>query len=175
MCGHLRKIVDNKSLYNYNSNFSSQKGYFSQCILFRNVLKKDFFDFNYNKIINGDTFLMLYLSNFGKFKILNFVGSAYRISDVGIWSLKDANEKYIKSTLSYNEMMEFFKKYNYNKSIKDVELYKIDNLIRYAIRLKKEKYIIKSIYYYFAFIFFIVIKRRITLTNIKTSIQFLIK
>ncbi|MEO0037348.1 MAG: hypothetical protein RIQ59_559 [Bacteroidota bacterium] len=172
LTGHLRNIVNNQNISINSSLIQFDEGYYSQCILFRNVLKNDFFDFNYSKLITGDTFLMLYLENFGKFKLLNFVGSSYRVSNTGVWSLKQADEKYHKSNLSYNEMLLFFNKYNYKISFSKVVTYKIDNFIRYAIRLKEEKAYFRSLYYYLKYNFNFIIKGRVNLVNIKTSIRY---
>lgn len=172
LVSHSRILVDEKSFHLKNHPDFSEIGFHTQCILFRNIFQKDFLDFDFSKILNGDTFLMLYIENFGKFKILDFTGSAYRISHTGVWSLKDIDEKYIKSTKSLDEMLSFFENNNYLKSSKKVESYKIDNLIRYSNRLKEEKFYFKSFSYYLKYISMIIYKRKITLVNIKIAFKY---
>ena len=136
LVGHNRITVDGK-----NCEIHSEKllapDYYTQCILFLNVLKTDYLQFDNRNIANGDTFLILYLSNFGKKKILDFVGAAYRISDVGIWSKISPEQKLNSSNKSLDGMIAFFEKFNYPESKKIAEEYKLNNHVTYLLRVGK--------------------------------------
>ncbi|MBG6187903.1 glycosyltransferase [Flavobacterium sp. CAN_S2] len=173
LTSHHRSIVDENNKKLSNSEYQ-EIGYFTQCILFKNVLLNDFLSFDSSKINNGDTFLMVYLMNFGDFNILNFVGSAYRVSEVGVWSLNDINKKYSKSFISYTFMISFFAQYNYKKSLQIIKNYKIDNYIRYSIRLKQNNELPKSIYFLLLYVVNFCYYGKISKSNIKTAIKYFI-
>lgn len=130
LTGHERILVteNGEQLKDKNKN---KADYYTQCLVFKNVLKDDFLNYDTINIVNGDTFLILYLNNFGKSIILDFIGSAYRISSSGVWSTLNADIRYKLAHESLKSMFIFFKKYNYFKSAKTVNLYLLDNEIRY--------------------------------------------
>jgi glycosyltransferase involved in cell wall biosynthesis len=151
LTGHHRIIVDENSKVINDSNVESAD-YHTQCLFFRNILQHNFLSYDARKIVNGDTFLLLYLENFGRFKLLDFNGSAYRQSNSGVWALKSIDDKFAISNSSFETMMVFFRKYNYNISIKKLQEYIIDNKYRFAIRLKEENRIKESLFYFFKFL-----------------------
>lgn len=140
LAGHKRILVDEygDQIENRNKN---NIDYYTQCLLFKNILKDDYLNFNGSFIANGDTFLVLYLKNFGKAKVLDFIGSAYRISESGTWSLKTHQEKYEMALKSYNSMVIFFKRNNYLNSVRTVQGYIIDNELIYIQRLQKHLFL----------------------------------
>lgn len=85
----------------------------TQSFVFKNILKNDFLNNELNTILNGDTFLLYYLENFGEITSMDFTGGVYRITGDGIWTSLDINEKYSISQKSYNSMLKFFKEHNY--------------------------------------------------------------
>jgi len=137
LCSHERIIIDERSKEIKNSNIS-KVDFHTQCLLFRNVVRNDFLKNNLN-ITNGDTFLICYLLNFGKGKILEFIGSAYRVSSIGVWSKISFEEKYLNSSESLSNMKYFFKVNKYKYSVKIISDYIIDNKIRYLKRGGKLK------------------------------------
>lgn len=58
-------------------------------------------DMPQKKIVNGDTYLMIYLLQFGKIKYLDFISGTYRIHKGGIWSHGAEVEKYVNSIDTY--------------------------------------------------------------------------
>lgn len=130
LTGHRRIIVDEKGQVLTNTEFDHQDLY-TQCLLFKNVIKKDFLNFSPKNIINGDTFLILYLKNFGKNKILDFCGSAYRVSSTGAVSMVDPLKRNQISKKSLNAVLLFFEKYKYRLSAHQVKALIISNKISY--------------------------------------------
>jgi len=129
LVGHHRYIVDENS--ELIQNRKSTPMYYTQCILFKNLIKSDFLNYR-NTIVNGDTFLMTYLENFGNKKNLDFYGAAYRISNAGVWSNIDLQKRNELARSSLDQMESFFEKYNYEKSLRIVKKYKIDIRVRYV-------------------------------------------
>lgn len=135
LTGHLRIVVDENGNELPHNKYRKNSLY-TQCLLFRNILKDDFLNYKSN-ISNGDTFLITYLRNFGKVKVFDFVGSAYRVSNSGVWSKKEANFRNSESRKSLLLMLEFFKKYKYYKSEQIIKGYLIDNEISYHRHIKE--------------------------------------
>jgi glycosyltransferase involved in cell wall biosynthesis len=105
---------------------------YTQCILFRNVLKDDYLRNNL-RIINGDTFLIYYLQNFGKTRILNFAGSVYRVHAAGIWSMVSKEKRAIDAIDSLYEMKKFFGQNRYKKALSEVDVAIIDKKIYFLL------------------------------------------
>ncbi|MBP6377749.1 MAG: glycosyltransferase [Kaistella sp.] len=133
LVGHKSKLVGVE-----NQKLESFLELQTQSLLFRNVIRDDFYN-DFPKIVNADTFMLLYLENFGKFKLLDFFGSVYRLTGSGVWTSLSDEEKKITSVRSYKQMLIFFNKYGYKKSYKkvkcwlyDVELYKFLNAGRFS-------------------------------------------
>jgi len=59
-------------------------------IMFRNIHLKEMPNIN---VYGGDTFLMIYLSQYGKTKFINDVTGCYRVHDTGVWSNLNQIEK----------------------------------------------------------------------------------
>lgn len=166
-----RIIVDEKNSIIERPKFHNN-GYYTQCVTFRNIIKSDYFKFNVSNIYNGDTFLLLYLENFGKFKVLDFYGSAYRISTVGIYSSIDYETRFKYADKSLNSIMLFFKNNNYNKSLIKTKRYKLYNYELYFLKLKRNKKYVKSLKYYFKFLFYVIVYRQFSLYCLKTSVAY---
>lgn len=73
--------------------------------------------------------MILYLKSIGKSEILDFVGSAYRVSDAGIWSKIEPDIRNELSNKSLKAMLEFFVKNNYKFAEKEVRGFLLDNQI----------------------------------------------
>ncbi|WP_374330135.1 glycosyltransferase family 2 protein [Soonwooa sp.] len=134
LTSHKRILVDKSSNEIINLSIS-KNDYHTQCLLFKNILKEDYLKNNSN-IFNGDTFLIIYLSNFGKSKILDFVGAAYRIVETGVWSTIGSQDRAEKTEESYKDMRIFFSKYKYFRSLNQLDKYELDSEI---ILFKKRK------------------------------------
>lgn len=52
-------------------------------------------------VMNGDTYLLIYLSQFGKIKYLDCVTAVYRIHDGGIWSNRNMESKCVNAIETY--------------------------------------------------------------------------
>lgn len=136
LTSHRRIIVNQDSRQVLDSTLSTAD-FNTQCLLFRNVLKDDFLNYDMDGIINGDTFLLLYLNNFGKFKIMDFEGAAYRVSSAGIWSLTPRDRR-IEITLdSFLNILKFFNEFGYGLSAQTVKKYIVDNRTNYMINADK--------------------------------------
>lgn len=96
-------------------------------------------------VINGDTFLWVYVLQFGDFYFDSQVGpSVYRIHSQGLWSTKSS---YKKSELSYSTYQLMDSAFLNRKSIK-LQLFQIRfHLFYYAMKEKKWR---KSLGYYFS-------------------------
>lgn len=125
--GHERLIVNEESEF-IELEESKRGELYTQCILFRNILKDDYLQ-NTLKITNGDTFLIFYLQNFGKTQILNFTGSVYRVHSAGMWSMVSEEKRCTDAISSLFEMKKFFKKHHYKKALKEVEIAIVDKNI----------------------------------------------
>lgn len=137
LVSHKRIIVDQKSQIIKDTAVPTDD-LFTQCLLFRNVIKEEFYIFDSSQITNADTFLILYLENFGKAKLLDFIGAAYRISASGIWSMVSSTVRYEKATNSYKSMLNFFQINHYTASIKVVHRHLLFREInRYLARPSK--------------------------------------
>lgn len=148
LTSHSRIIVNENSERLRNTD-SLAKDYGTQCIVYKYLLKKDIHDFNTTGIVNGDTFLLTYLRNFGKMKILDFVGSAYRKTDSGVWAKYDYRKKFELALHSFTKMECFFTKNNYLKSVKLTKMMMIRRMCVFAIDLKSDNYRKEAYKYYF--------------------------
>lgn len=117
ICGHWRKIVDEKSNLIINENDFKINHLSTQCVVFRNRA----FDKLFLKYMEhpscGETFLYYYLYQYGRVKILPFFGANYRHSKEGVWSLK-SKEKQFK--IAYEGRLQI---QNYFKEIKNETLF----------------------------------------------------
>ena len=105
ICGHQHNLVRDNLIIGSKE---YKPGLHTQCILFRNVFPDEFF-FNYSiKVFNADTFLFLYLKQFGKSKVLNFNGANYRFHESGVWSSLSPFIKLEKAYKSFDTMIEYF-------------------------------------------------------------------
>jgi glycosyltransferase involved in cell wall biosynthesis len=168
LVSHKRNIIENNKIIKEN-----EEGFFSQCILFKNIIDKIFLDFDSSKIINLDTFLMLFLENFGKFHMMDFTGSVYRLGNQGVWSKIDIERKFYLSQKSLKEMQLFFKLNNLNKSILIIKDYELDNYLRFSKRLKENKHYYKSFNYLLIFIAYTFYYNKFSINRFKSIIHFL--
>ena len=105
ICGHQRNVIKNNLII---SSKEYKPDLHTQCILFRNMFPDELF-FNYLfKVVNADTFLYLYLKQFGKSKVLNFNGANYRFHESGVWSPLSLSSKLEKAYKNFDPMIEYF-------------------------------------------------------------------
>jgi glycosyltransferase involved in cell wall biosynthesis len=99
-------------------------------ICYRNVVKD--FPEEFNKVINGDNFLISLLGSFGKGKYLtNILPAVYRKHEGGIWSMKTDKDKMIATITTFYWLFQYYKrigKIDFANSCLDFMRYKIDNL-----------------------------------------------
>lgn len=88
----------------------------TQSFVFKNILKEDYLKKHPKEIINCDTFLRIYLEEFGKTMLLGFIGGVYRITGKGIWTSIETEKRYCIAQCSHHAMLKFFKEHNYKKS-----------------------------------------------------------
>ena len=119
LSGHKVQVIINGELKDTTGKWQTQS------LLFRNVLKKDILN-NFPQIVNGDTFLLFYLENFGKFEMQDFTGAVYRYTGEGVWTKLTQSEKLNTAKKSYTQMISFFETYHYKKTAKKVKLWSYD-------------------------------------------------
>jgi glycosyltransferase involved in cell wall biosynthesis len=114
-------IAKSKLPINRRENFSKDElktgiWILTQTMCFRNLVKeypKGFF-----KVLNGDTFLISFLGNYGRgLFIENINPSYYRINESGVWSMKTNIERKLKSLSTTIELLKFYKTKNDKKFI----------------------------------------------------------
>jgi glycosyltransferase involved in cell wall biosynthesis len=169
LVSHKRNVIENNKII-----IEKEEGFFSQCILFKNIIDKNFLDFDSSKIINLDTFLMLFLENFGKFHMMDFTGSVYRLGNQGVWSKIDIERKFYLSQKSLKEMQIFFKLNNLNRSILIIKDYELDNYLRFSKRLKENKHYYKSFNYLLIFIAYTFYYNKFSINRFKSIIHFFV-
>jgi glycosyltransferase involved in cell wall biosynthesis len=169
LVSHKRDVIENNKII-----IEKEEGFFSQCILFKNIIDKNFLDFDSSKIINLDTFLMLFLENFGKFHMMDFTGSVYRLGNQGVWSKIDIERKFYLSQKSLKEMQIFFKLNNLNRSILIIKDYELDNYLRFSKRLKENKHYYKSFNYLLIFIAYTFYYNKFSINRFKSIIYFFV-
>lgn len=119
LSGHKVQVIINGELKETSGKWQTQS------LLFRNVLKKDILN-NFPQIVNGDTFLLFYLENFGKFEMQDFTGAVYRYTGEGVWTKLTQSEKLNTAKASYTQMISFFETYHYKETAKKVKLWSYD-------------------------------------------------
>lgn len=117
-----------KVINTYDKSFKLKNEFHTSGLLFRNVISREFIEFDYqnNPIFNLDTFLILYLLEFGDRKILEFIGSCYRIGQQGVYSSKSTLERRELMLLSYHSSKKFFQVNKMKKSLKELKKYILD-------------------------------------------------
>lgn len=119
LTGHKVQVIINAELKETTGKWQTQS------LMFRNVLKKDILS-NFPQIVNGDTFLLFYLENFGKFEMQDFTGAVYRYTGEGVWTKLTQSEKLNAAKASYTQMISFFENYHYKETAKKVKLWSYD-------------------------------------------------
>ena len=119
LSGHKVQVIINGELKETTGKWQTQS------LMFRNVLKTDILN-NFTQIVNGDTFLLFYLENFGKFEMQNFTGAVYRYTGEGVWTKLTQSEKLNTAKASYTQMISFFETYHYKETAKKVKLWSYD-------------------------------------------------
>jgi glycosyltransferase involved in cell wall biosynthesis len=122
LCSHNRIRVDanNKILIRDEFKYINTKVPYTQCVLFRNVFPdKTFFEYA-EKITNADGFLFNYLEMYGKVGFMDFIGSAYRVHENGVWSMLNKKKQYEESKKSLEVMIDYFNLTNNKRIVKKV-------------------------------------------------------
>lgn len=138
LVSNLRSIVD-RAGNEIDSSRLGIRGYSSCCIFFKNVFKNDIVE-SPPSVFNEDIFVLMYMENYGKFAILDFVGSAYRQSEAGLWTNLMESDKATRLRESLGRMLEFFKKYGYVKAVRVIRQKIIQNEMRAIANTNKSKW-----------------------------------
>lgn len=177
VCSHNRIRVDqnNKIIVHNEFEHFGKKNLFTQCILFKNIFPDELYFSYAKKIFNGDTFLFLYLEQFGKIGFLDFIGAAYRISDTGIWSKIDKKKQYELSRKSLEQILLYFQNVDNKKQVLKIKKYLANLEIHLLTSLLKQNDllgVLKKLYMFNK----INLKNKIfTITNLKINIFYIIK
>jgi len=95
-----------------------QKDQSTASLLFRNVLKTNFFPDWYFKIRNADYGLVVLLAQYGKFKYFNKPMSAYRVHPGGIWSPLSRMVTTTHDLEFYQHLETYFRERNLKQAIR---------------------------------------------------------
>lgn len=106
---HHRYINENGNLTKEESN----KNIFTQCLVFRNVLKPSDYDY-LSTVFNADSFLKLILEIKGQIEFMDFYGAVYRYNALGAYSSLSKLEKYKRGLDSLNKMKIYLNKFEKN-------------------------------------------------------------
>lgn len=107
------------------------------CLLFRNVFREDILTYP-KKIVNEDVFIVTYVMEFGKAKVLDFIGSVYRhVGTSSAWAHLSLTEKAVRFRPALKTMLEFFKQYGYKKSVRRIRYLMAANEIRFVSNAEK--------------------------------------
>ena len=145
ICGHDRRRVDehNQVILETEKLYGPIKLY-TQCVVFRSAYLEDFSKYIAPKLTIGDFPLFLYLSIYGKSKVLDFIGACYRVSDSGVWGKKGLEERFERRLPSYDALEIYFKKHNHNKQLRILYSYKERSHLKYLIFLIKRGQFLKG-------------------------------
>jgi len=120
ICGHHRYLLYDKQ---YTLVKNIQKQIKTQCAVFKSEpVKSEIFLKYLSEVFNGDNFLFSYLFQLGKFKILNFYGAVYRISDSGAYSLLPLELKIDKGYKTYEIKKKLFYEMGFELNIVEFEI-----------------------------------------------------
>jgi len=123
VCSHNAKIIDNnnKHIQNFKipelfedktySKLELKKGahLLTLSMCFRNVIKE--FPYEIHKVINGDTFLISILGQYGKGKYIQAITPAmYRVHVTGVWSMINELKKIEHRVLFYYYLKKYYVK-----------------------------------------------------------------
>lgn len=110
ICGHWQTTIDQygKTMISEKDDRSKLKNLATRCVVFRNILKEDFYKHLTEYKNLGETFIYHYLSQFGRSEILPFHGAAYRISPVGVYSMIGKEKQIRLSIGGCTDMQAFF-------------------------------------------------------------------
>ena len=111
-CSHHRYILENNALIKQEFD----KHIYTQCLLFKNILKETDYLFLQN-VFNADSFLNLILETKGEIKFMDFYGAVYRSEGGGVYSSLTICAKNEKGLDSLKKMELYLKSITKSKKI----------------------------------------------------------
>ncbi len=122
LCGHNSTVINevNELIYPDRWLHKGHKDLMTPCLMYHKPNYTPVFIKYYSKIKNGDMALRYFLSLHGDMDFLDFIGSAYRVHDGGIWSKKSHEERVLMSNHSFQLLFEWVIEENRHKLIPEI-------------------------------------------------------